>query len=262
MLLIVTRPRAQAVGWVQALQLLGQPAQALPLIQIAALADDGPLVAAWSQVDRFALVVFVSANAVDRFFAVAPSGAGWPAHVRAGSTGPGTSAALMAAGVPQQLVVEPEAAAGMDSEALWAGLCGQPWKDRRVLVVRGEEGRDWLAEQLLGQGAHVEFVAAYARRVPQLDASEAALLQRAVAEPAAHLWLFSSSQSMRHLRALAPAVDWSAGQAIASHQRIAQAARDLGFGRVEVVVPKPQAVAECAAAWPARDSACLQSAPS
>jgi uroporphyrinogen-III synthase len=263
MLLIVTRPRAQAAEWVQALQRLGQPAQALPLIEIVGVADARPVAAAWLQLDRLALVVFVSANAVAHFFALAPPGATWPAGVQAGSTGPGTSAALLAAGVPRGLLVEPDgAAAAFDSEALWARLSTQPWKDKRVLVVRGEEGRDWLAEQLLALGAQVSFIAAYARRAPQLDASERAFLQHAVAGPAAHLWFFSSSQSLRNLQALLPAADWSAGRAVASHPRIAQAARDLGFGRVQAVAPKPQAVAECAAAWAAGDGGCLQSAPS
>jgi uroporphyrinogen-III synthase len=263
MLLIVTRPRAQAVDWVQALQQLGQPAQALPLIEIVAVGDAQPVADAWSQLDRLALVVFVSANAVGQFFALAPPGATWPAHVQAGSTGPGTTAALLAAGLPRGLLVEPDAAAAaFDSEALWARLSEQAWKDKRVLVVRGEEGRDWLAEQLLANGAQVSFIAAYARRAPQLDACEQALLQHAMAEPAAHLWFFSSSQSVRHLQALLPAADWSAAQAVASHPRIAQAARDLGFGRVRAVAPKPQAVAECAATWAAGDGACLQSAPS
>ncbi|HZF80323.1 MAG TPA: hypothetical protein VEZ89_11095, partial [Rubrivivax sp.] len=112
------------------------------------------------------------------------------------------------------------------------------------------------------QGAKVDFVAAYARRPPQLSETEQGLLRQAVADPGAHLWLFSSSQSLHHLRALLPAADWSAGQAIASHARIAQAARQLGFGRTEVVAPKPHAVAQRAADWSACDPACLQSARS
>ena len=262
MLLLVTRPRAQAAGWVQALHALGQQAQALPLIDIVPVADGGPVGGAWSQLHGYALVVFVRANAVTGFFALGPAQATWPSHVRAGSTGPGTSAALLGAGVPPTVLVEPDGAAGFDSEALWAQLSQRSWSNERVLVVRGEDGRDWLAEQLREQGAEVDFVAAYARRPPQLDATEQALLQRAVAEPTAHLWLFSSSQSLRHLQALLPAADWSAGQAIASHPRIAQAARELGFGRIEVVAPKPHAVARRAADWSASDRACLQSARS
>lgn len=263
MLLIVTRPRAQAGAWVNELLALGQKARALPLIDIVAVADAGPVRSAWSRLDGFALIVFVSANAVAGFFAAAPPGAAWPAQLQAGSTGPGTSAALLAAGVARQALIEPDAAAGsFDSEALWARLAVQSWADKQVLLVRGEAGRDWLAETLRAHGAKVEFIAAYARRAPQPDATEQALLRQALAEPAAHLWLFSSSEALRHLDALAPAADWSAAQAMASHPRIAQAARELGFGRVELVAPMPPAVAGRAAAWAAGGGPRLQSAPS
>lgn len=259
--LIVTRPRAQAVGWVCQLQALGQAASALPLIEIAALDDPAPVRQAWLDLGERALVMFVSANAVVHFFAAAPPGRGWPAGVLAGSTGPGTSAALRAAGVPAPLLVEPAAdAPKFDSEALWARLAGQDWAGRGVLVVRGEDGRDWLAETLRARGARVDFVAAYRRLPPALTTEEQALLQQSLADPAAHLWLFSSSEAVGHLRALAPAADWSRSAALASHPRIVQAARTAGFGRVELVAPSACAVAAAAAAWPGQ-AAPIESKP-
>lgn len=84
---------------------------------------------------------------------------------------------------------------------------------------------------------------AYRRVAPQLSAEEQLLLQEALARPAEHRWLFSSSEAVGQLRLLAPGASWRASTALASHPRIAQAARDLGFGRVDVVAPDPQAVA-------------------
>jgi len=46
MQLIVTRPAAQAAAWVRELQVLGQPAHALPLIDIGPAADLAPVRAA------------------------------------------------------------------------------------------------------------------------------------------------------------------------------------------------------------------------
>lgn len=253
MRLIVTRPRAQAAAWVRELQALGQQVSALPLIEIAPLDDPAPLHRAWRQLDAYALVVFVSANAVQHFFAAAPAGHRWPAAVLAGSTGPGTSAALRAAGVPAAALVEPAAdAPAFDSEALWAQLHGRDWAGRRVLVVRGEDGRDWLAETLRSRGATTDFVAAYRRRPPLGGTAEAALLRSALAAPAAHLWLFSSSEAVANLRTLAPAADWSRSAALASHPRIAQAARAAGFGHVELTAPVPAAVVALLEAWPTR----------
>ena len=247
MRVIVTRPGPQAVAWVDTLRALGLDAQALPLIDIEAAHDLAPLQAAWRQLQQTALVVFVSANAVNHFFAARPEATQWPAGLGAGSTGPGTSAALRLAGVLN--VVEPTAdAAQFDSEALWARLAGQPWAGRRVLVVRGTEGREWLGQQLAEQGAQVDFVAAYRRLAPTPDAAGQTLLAAAQAAPEQHLWLFSSSEAVGHLLSLAPGADWSASRAWASHPRIAQAARRAGFGRVELVAPDPAAVARRLAA--------------
>lgn len=256
MRLIVTRPAAQAATWVAELQACGLDAIALPLIAIAPPDDLEPVREAWRQLPGCSLAMFVSANAANHFFEHAPGP--WPAGVRAGSTGPGTSAALRAAGVPPAAIVQPPAdAPRFDSEALWAQLADEPWAGRQVLVVRGEDGRDWLAETLRARGAAVHFVAAYRRRPPQPDAPQRACLHAALAEPAQHLWLFSSSEAVGHLQALVPSADWSGSRALASHPRIAQAARQAGFGQVhELAVPGAGAVA----AWLAQQGPSIQSA--
>jgi uroporphyrinogen-III synthase len=257
MRLIITRPAAQAGAWVAELLALGHDAAALPLIEIGPPADPAPVLDVWRRLAPFSLVMFVSANAVQQFFALAAGG--WPAGLRAGSTGPGTSAALRRAGVPPAAIVEPAADAPVfDSEALWAQLAREDWAGRRVLVVRGEDGRDWLADTLRGRGALVEFVAAYQRRPPQLDATTQALLQQALAAPQAHTWLFSSSEAVGHLRQLAPGADWSTSRALASHPRIAQAACAAGFGDVHLLTAP---TAEAVSAWVAQGPS-IQSAAS
>jgi uroporphyrinogen-III synthase len=255
MRVIVTRPSAQSATWVDALRALGCDAQALPLIDIAAMADLGPVREAWSTLAQYSLVMFVSANAVEHFFALAPHAGAWPAGVHAGATGPGTSAALRAAGVPEAAVVEPAAdAASFDSEALWARLAHEEWSGRKALVVRGEDGRDWLAEVLRARGATVDFVAAYRRQAPRPDLAGCELLQQAQARPAGHVWFFSSSEAVGHLLRLAPQADWTGSAALASHPRIAAAARAAGFGRVELVEPSPASVARALAAGPSIQS--------
>ena len=259
MLLVVTRPAAQAAAWVDGLRALGCAAQSLPLIEIAPAADPAPVLAAWQRLDGYALAMFVSANAVQQFFSLASPAASWPARVRAGATGPGTTAALREAGVPALAIVEPPALGGnFDSEALWARLADEDWQSERVLVVRGPDGRDWFAETMRSRGARVDFVVAYQRLEPRLNESEQALLRLAQAEPAAHLWHFSSSEAVVRLQRLTPHADWSRSSALASHPRIAAAARSAGFGRVELVDPGAlSSVARAVAAWPS-----IQSLPS
>ena len=185
MRLLVTRPRDQAERWLTRLRAKGVDAQALPLIAIGPPGDDAPLREAWARLADCGFVMFVSVNAVAGLFAVRPPGAAWPAATLAGCTGPGTSAALHAHGVPAACIAEPPPeAAQFDSEALWHVIGARPWRGVRAIVVRGEGGRDWLAEQLAAQGAQVTFVEAYRRSLPVLGDDERALLQQAGNDPA------------------------------------------------------------------------------
>ena len=242
--MIVTRPQPQAAQWVAQLASRGQAAVALPLLGIGDAPDPAAVTAAWQHLPACALAMFVSPSAVERFMAQRPPGQPWPLGVLAGSTGPGTQAALRAAGVPDEQVVTPPLEAGrFDSEALWAELVHRrDWAGAQALIVRGEGGRDWLAGTLAQHGARVHFAEAYRRIAPVLDDGGRAVLAAAVASPAAHAWLFSSSEAARHLPELAPDADWSPAWALATHDRIADAARGLGFGRVERVDPSPAAV--------------------
>jgi uroporphyrinogen-III synthase len=248
MRVIVTRPAAQARPWVDALHALGVEAVALPLIGIAPAADPAPIEAAWAQLGDAKLVMFVSANAVEHFFAARPAGRVWPPALRAGSTGPGTTAALRAAGLDAaQVVAPPPDAPTFDSEALWRRLAGEDWRGEAVWIVRGEGGREWFADTLRAAGAQVHALAAYRRTGPAGDEAARTLIDAALAAPRAHLWHFSSSEAVAHLTTLATGAAggraWAEASAVASHPRIEAAVRRAGFGTVAFVPPSPQALA-------------------
>ena len=241
-LLLVTRPQPQADQWVAALQAHGVAARALPLLQVEPVSDPAA-VAAWHSLGAHRLVVFVSPGCVRSFFSLRPAAMAWHVATLGGATGPGTSRALRDAGVPEGSIVEPPAdAEQFDSEALWRRLEPLAWHGQRVLVVRGDGGRDWLAERLRERGAEVAFVQAYRRTLPALDGAQRALLDDALARPQRHGWLFSSSQAVEHLRELAPQAQWSSSCALATHPRIAATLRALGFGSVTSVRPTVEAV--------------------
>jgi uroporphyrinogen-III synthase len=244
-LLLVTRPQPQADDWVARLAALGVAARALPLLDIAAAPDPAAVATAWAGLVHQDLAMFVSPSAVERFFAARPPELAWPSGLLAGSTGPGTQAALLRAGVPAEVIVSPpEAEEAFDSEALWRVLQGRrDWRGRGALIVRGAGGRPWLAETLRQHGATVHTVEAYRRTAPVLGPAALACLRDALERPAGHLWLFSSSEAVQQLPTLAPQVEWGDARALATHPRIAETARALGFGRVEPVVARVEAVA-------------------
>ena len=240
MRVLVTRPLREALHWCEQLRARGLAAEPLPLIDIRP-GDPAPVGEAWGRLVDCRAAMFVSANAVEAFFAAQPAALDWPAQTAAWATGPGTARALQAAGVPAQALVAPPAdAPQFDSEALWrlvgtdAGLAGA-----QVLIVRGTDadgrlaGRPWLADQLVAAGARVHALAAYARELPRWDR---ATRERATGATDA-LWLFSSSDAVRHLQQLLPDASWRATRALATHARIAEAASAAGFGHVATVRP-------------------------
>jgi len=248
---LVVRPRAQAAAWVAELGALGVPARALPLIEILPAPDAARVEAAFARAesaDAQPVLVFVSPNAVHGFMDAVSSVRGidpdWPVHAWAAATGPGTVAALRERGVPSDRIVAPAAdAAQFDSEALWTTFGAWPWQARPVWIVRGNGGRDWLGQQLRDAGADVRVVQSYGRAAPVLTDAERLLLAQALAEPVRWIWMFSSSEAIDHLQALAPAACWDAARALASHPRIAERARALGFQAVTIVSPAAAAVA-------------------
>lgn len=245
--LLVTRPQAQAGHWVARLRQHGVDAVALPLLAIDAVANPAALQAAWRELPRYALVMFVSPNAVAHFFAARPAdlaGQPWPATTRAAAPGPGTLQALLDAGVPATLcVAPPPTATQFDSAALWAQLRDEPWGGRNVLILRGNGGRDEFGAQLRQAGASVQWVQAYHRGpAPQLDPAQHALLTAALAQPTRHLWWLSSAEAIATLGLWVPDARWGGALALASHPRIAARAREFGFGQVIEAPPTLDAV--------------------
>ena len=255
--LIVTRPAREAAQWVQRLQAHGVPAVALPLIDIGPCTDPAArqaLAQAHARLPAYQALMFVSGNAVTCFFASnqAPALDGKAPiaiKTRAWAPGPGTAAALVQAGVdPAQIDGPSPDAAQFDSEALWQQVRQQIGPGSRVLIVRGRSatpdsahespmgtGRDWLAQQITAAGGEVDFVVAYQRGAPRFDGAQQALAQAAARDGS--VWLLSSSEAVAHLAQALPAQTWECAHALATHPRIAQAARAAGFGTVRECRP-------------------------
>jgi len=186
------------------------------------------------------------------------------------ATGPGTLQALLDAGIAANCIDAPAAdSAQFDSEALWQVVAPSLRKQVPILIVRGNEdasdsnapitthanpnpipgpgpgnnqpanpqgvGRDWLAQQIVEAGTTVEFVVAYSRRPPKWSAQQLDIAKQAASDNS--VWCFSSSQAVLHLQAQLPDVQWDQARCLATHARIAQTAREVGFA--EVVQTRP-----------------------
>jgi uroporphyrinogen-III synthase len=244
---IVTRPADQARPWVDDLTAQGWQAQSFPLIEIADALDEAQRSALHARAAQMDVCMWVSSNAVSHFYQqkrplaqvntarAAINNIVSMQHIRHWATGPGTVAALQQHGVALAQIDAPDLqAAQWDSQALWQRVASQIQAAKKVLILRGEDvgtpsaSRDWLAQQIHAAGGTVELVAVYQRRAPQFSAAQVAWAQEAANDGS--VWIFSSSQALTHLPAIAGG--WVAARCIVTHERIAQAAQAKGFAVV------------------------------
>ena len=90
----------------------------------------------------------------------------WPARLRAFAPGPGTAAALAAAGIHDVTIP----ATTFDSEGLLALPALSQVAGKRIAIFRGEGGRDLLGDTLRARGALVDYVDCYRRAAPRSGA--------------------------------------------------------------------------------------------
>lgn len=220
--LLLTRPDDESRGLAEALVAHGYYGSPLPMLVIEPRFPAEKPVPGWLQ--RFAAVIVVSKPAAHyclQWLAPDP-GAASPRWFTVGAA---TADVLRAGGIEASF---PDR--GDDSEALWrlpalnAALGSGAAK---VLIIRGQGGRDWLAEQLAGRGLEVEYLELYRRGVPDYPAN--AVAERLQAERLNGV-VVSSGQGLEHLHRLAGAA-WpvlAAMPLFVPSARVASLAQALG----------------------------------
>jgi len=233
---VITRPLAQAGAFATQVTAIGRLPVIFPLLEIAPVADSTELQRVLSMLEHYALVVFVSPNAIDAAFQFIPS---WPQAVAIGIVGEGSRLALQRHGVDAShaSIYAPRNSERMDSEELFKSLDLDALRGKRVLIVRGQAGRDFLTDMLRAGQVEVDHVTAYQRRLPQIDAEKAAHLRSLI--DAGSEWVVTSSEVLRNLRQITAdmlgqdcVVKLQRNEIIVSHQRIAETAQSLGFSLV------------------------------
>ena len=233
---VITRPLSQAAALAERVAALGHDAVLFPLLDIQPLPDQSALRAALADVSRYALVAFVSPNAIAAACAVR---ADWPRGVTLAVMGEGSRAALARHGVDERnaTIVSPANMERTDSQTLLETLDLASLHGKRALIVRGETGRELLGDALRSAGMDVAQVAAYRRSIPPFDPPRRQELARLLALDS--VWVITSSEALRGLLDMAKALDGEAGvvsvqqkRLIVPHVRIEETARALGFHSV------------------------------
>lgn len=223
----VTRPRNQSAALIASLKNAGADVVALPLLEIAPPLDAAPLEQALAQLDTFDLAVFVSPSAFDAVLERLPDG--WPTQLPAAVMGPGSALRAKARGIAQ--IIAPTGQ--FDSAGLLQEPALQQLAGKRVVLFRGDGGRDELPQTLVQRGADLTMIAAYRRLPPGFD--EAHL--RAELAAGCDGMVVSSSEAVQYLFRLAGEVTRQQLQSVlyfAPHPRIVAALSTEGAVRIEL----------------------------
>ena len=196
--LLLTRPADESAALSSLLAEKGIFSSSLPLLEIEPIPASDTMREMIQGLDRYCAVIVVSKPAariaVDLLDRYRPQ----PLRLKWFSVGAATAQILEDRGLDISFPVD-----GDDSEALLElpqlrEAISRP--DARVLIFRGEGGRELLAERLREQGASVDYLELYRRCLPHYG--PAALAQRIAAQHLNGL-VVSSGQGFTHLHQLA-----------------------------------------------------------
>ena len=196
---LLTRPAEESAALAAALSEAGILSSSLPLLDIEPLPVTPEQQAIFGDLGRYCAVIVVSKPAAR--LAVQQLDQAWP-QLSWFSVGAATAQVLADHGL---CVHYPQT--GDDSEALLQlpalrEAIARP--GARVLILRGEGGRELLAERLREQGASVDYLELYRRFLPTYDTG---VLTRRIQLERLNGLVVSSGQGFLHLQALA-GPDW------------------------------------------------------
>ncbi len=229
--LLITRPVMPASRTATRVAALGATPLIFPTLIIEPVipAAAAPLKGALAKLGDYYAAIFVSPSAAEMTIApLSSTPITLPTSLKVFAPGPGTAEELARLGVAEsQMPTET-----FDSEGLLAmpALQAAAVKGKRIVIFRGNDGRELLREALMQRGATVDAITAYTRRAPNTPPTGLLELLRSGKVNAISVM---SSDALTNLVLLVPATE--RGDCLfnitvyASHERIVETARALGF---------------------------------
>jgi len=164
--IVITRPKQQAESLAKNIQKVGGCTYIFPLIEITPLNDELTL-GKLSKLDNYDVIIFISINAVTHcinLVGIKPL----KGKILV-STGKKTAKAISKNGLQVDFCPDTH----FNSEAL---LSIEAFKNasvnKKIAIIRGSSGRDYLKNNLIDLGAEVDYIDVYKRHCPQQDLSD------------------------------------------------------------------------------------------
>jgi uroporphyrinogen-III synthase len=192
-----TRPAHQQLELSQMLQREGAQLLSFPVIDIEPVAISPAQQQLEQSIGDYDILLFVSRNAVEGAFRFIDF-TGLQSATCFGVIGSATRSALAAALADCNFNLDDCLLAGepYSSETLLQAPALQQVEGKRILILRGQQGRNLLGDELIGRGALVEYVEVYRRAIP---AQGSDVFDRLVAPAFPTLVVLTSAEGMHNL---------------------------------------------------------------
>ena len=241
--IVIARPAAQSEKLASLVRKRGGNAIVFPTLEIVPLENRDHLLRIFARLREFDFAIFISANAVNCSLPLLRQT--WPESVKAVAIGSATQGALRSFGIDEILLPKE----GQDSEHLLARPEFQAVDRKRVVIFRGEGGRELLKDTLTARGASVEYAECYSRVRPSTDPQP---LVELWSRKEMHAIIVASAEALRNLFAMLPEHASSKLRetpVFVPHPRIAEAAKELGCKEIMTTEAGDEAIVRGLAAW-------------
>jgi uroporphyrinogen-III synthase len=231
---LVTRPAHQAEFFCRSVEQSGGIAIRFPTIAISPKESPSPAPNPLNSLNSFDYAIFISANAVEQTFKRLNKNE-FPTSLQCAAVGKKTAQALKHHGLP--IAITPKT--NYTSEALLAHPNMQSMQNKNVLIVRGEGGRELLAETLRKRGAIVKYSEVYRRCLPEYTDEKIGMI---IKDGTVSVITITSAESLNNLVTLFSRIDGNRLHnlpLILGSNRILETARQLGFKQSLVVANNP-----------------------
>jgi uroporphyrinogen-III synthase len=231
---VVTRPAHQANVLCELINGEGGKTIRFPVLEITAPSQPLALNQVQAKLSDANVVIFISPNAVEYGLKIIRDAGGFPETVQVAAVGQGTAKTLSQSGRPADIFPTQQ----YNSEALLAMSELQSVSGQRIIICRGEGGRELLAETLRSRGANVDYVECYQRIQPDSDTKE---LRSALSAKTVDAVVVTSNQGLQNLHDMLDSADLALLkniQLFVVSDRGQRLAVELGFSTPAIIVDK------------------------
>ncbi len=223
--ILVTRPKPQGEILCEKIRAAGGKTIYFPTIEISPPEDIARFTQQMSALAQYDWLIFISPQAV---YASAAAIHSIPSHVRIAAIGAGTAQALQEMNLPVAIYPKED----WSSEGLLDLAEFKAIAHKKIALIQGAGGREWLADTLTARGALVTSVIAYRRTLPVVDVSNYVNL---LMTGKIDIITCTSGETLQNLKILIGHDGWRYLRTVpllVTSERVAKLANELDFKKI------------------------------